>query len=113
MKLELREYNVTPDIEKRNDFYIRVEDEKIKYNRDVILDKEKISRIFSLLRNYKEDIIKITSEITHNSKGGRQQMMTIQYEDEKPFYLIGNTNREEMSNFYFKLEKEIIDIIKK
>ena len=29
MKLELREYNVTSDIEKRNDFYIRVEDEII------------------------------------------------------------------------------------
>ena len=113
MKLELREYNVTPKIEERNDFYISVSSDNIKYNKDVLLDKEIIEKIFSLLKKYKEKILNLTNEVTHNYKGGRQQIITIQYDDGKMFHLIGNTPNKEIADFYLKLKEEILKIINK
>ena len=113
MKLELREYNVTPKIEERNDFYISVSSDNIKYNKDVLLDKEIIEKIFSLLKKYKEKVLNLTNEVTHNYKGGRQQIITIQYDDGKMFHLIGNTPNKEIADFYLKLKEEILKIINK
>lgn len=113
MKLELREYNVTPKIEERNDFYISVSSDNIKYNKDVLLDKEIIEKIFSLLKKYKEKVLNLTNEVAHNYKGGRQQIITIQYDDGKMFHLIGNTPNKEIADFYLKLKEEVLKIINK
>ena len=113
MKFEINEYNVVPKIEDRNTFYVKISESEIKYNKETILNKEKIDEIFKLLNEYKNDIIKYSEGKMSNYKGGRQQMMLIHYSENEIFHLIGNTPNQELSDFYSKLKNSIVNIIEK
>lgn len=111
MMFELREYNVTPKIEERNEINIALTGDGIRYNNQIISDENKIKSIVSLLENYKDDILSLNQDRLNNYKGGRQMLLRIKFEDNNVLCLIGNTPSSEMANLYSKIRNEIVEII--
>lgn len=110
MKFELNEYNVAPTKEEKDVFSIKLIYGKIIYN-NKNLEKNKAETISNLLTKYKDEIVRLNSEKIDIYKGGCQRKLAIQYEDSNILYVIGNTSSFEMSNLYYKLKCEIINIL--
>lgn len=115
MKIVLNEYNVTPDIDDRNQVFVKIEDDKIVYGNKIYYNAEMIQRINNLLFSYKESILRIKDVKHSNYKGGRQQILKIHFKEiyDKPIIIFGNTDNEEVSNFYNKLKNEIMSVLEK
>ena len=113
MKIKLMEYNVTPNIDDRNEFNIIVDNEFIMYENQKITDVNKINEIINLLTEYKDIVIKLNNEGISNFKGGRQKFIKIKYEDSEFLEIVGNTPSVEMSNLYSEIKEKIINIIEK
>ncbi len=113
MKFKLMEYNVVPNVDERNAFCIQSVDDYILYNEQKITDRDKFDEIKSVLMQYRNEIVKLNSENISNYKGGRQQMLTIQYEDGEVLRVIGNTPSNEMANLYSELKNKLISIIER
>lgn len=110
MKMNLYEYNVTPNLENRNELLIKLEDSKITYNDKVISDDNIIDNVYEILDEFKQDLVKY-SEIEHtNFKGGRQRRLKVTYDDVE-INLIGNTDNNEIANFYNEFKEKILNVI--
>ena len=112
MKIYLYEYNITPNIENRNILLINVEEEKVTYNDKIIEDDSLIEELNEIIDNYKESLLKF-NEIPHtNYKGGRQRSLKVNV-DGNVIALIGNTDNNEIANFYNEFKEKIITVIEK
>ena len=112
MKLSIYEHNVTPDTSKMNEYKMVLLNNMLKINGDVIEDKDKIIAVEELLENNKEDIIRLASARVYNSKGGRQKMLSIIFEEDGEIYrIIGNSSLQEMNDLYSRIKNEIEKII--
>ena len=81
MKIILKEYNVVPNMEERNELNIEIVDDRILYNNQIINGDNKLEHIINLINEYKEDIVKLNNDKIGNFKGGRQKLMNIQFYD--------------------------------
>ena len=114
MKLVLREYNVTPIKEKRDEVCVELKDNKVTVYTDdrVIEDNNKIDPFIEFIKGIKENIIKLNEERIQNYKGGRQKSINIQFDDEKVYSVIGNTPIEESVKMYEAIKEKLGEIIK-
>ena len=114
MKLVLREYNVTPIKEKRDEVCVELKDNKvIVYTDDrVIEDNNKIDPFIEFIKGIKENIIKLNEERIQNYKGGRQKAINIQFDDEKVYNIVGNTNVVESATLYSLIKAKLGEVIK-
>lgn len=114
MKLVLREYNVTPIKEKRDEVCVELKDNKVTVYTDdrVIEDNNKIDPFIEFIKGIKENIIKLNEERIQNYKGGRQKAINIQFDDEKVYSVIGNTPIEESVKMYEAIKEKLGEIIK-
>ncbi len=114
MKIAVKEYNVVPSMEEKNEMNIVFVDNKLIYNNQEIQDENKIKSINELINKYRENIIKLNSTNIENYKGGRQEMIAIQFDDiDQIYHIIGNTPSEESSNLYNIIKDNLISIIEK
>ena len=82
----------------------------ITYNDKVISDDNIIDNVYEILDEFKQDLVKY-SEIEHtNFKGGRQRRLKVTYDDVE-INLIGNTDNNEIANFYNEFKEKILNII--
>lgn len=115
MRLILREYNVTPIKEKRDEVCVELKDNKVTVYTDdrVIEDNNKIDPVIEFIKGIKENIIKLNEERIQNYKGGRQKAINIQFDDdEKVYSVIGNTPSEESIKMYESIKEKLGEIIK-
>lgn len=111
MKFILSERNVTPDPEKRDEFSISLNDD-LKFNGQVIDDEAKKTAVIEAFEKYKPEIVRLGAERVMNSKGGRQKMLSVIYDDDETTYrLLGNTNLEEMVSLYGAIKAELSRIL--
>ena len=112
MKIYLYEYNVTPNIENRNILLINVEDDKVTFNDKVIENSKLIEELEEIVANNKNSLLAY-NEIPHtNFKGGRQRNLKVNVDDIE-VKLIGNTENNEIANFYNDFKEQIITAIEK
>lgn len=113
MKLTLKEYNVTPIKQERNELIIIVSEDGIKINNENINNnvQDKRNQLEEFIKNNNEEIISITKRKASNYKGGHQKMITIVYNGQK-FLIIGNTPDAETQELYEKVKETILSIIK-
>ena len=111
MKFKLSEYNVVPNVEERNAFCIQLIDDYLLYNKQKITDNNKIDEIKNMFMQYKDEVIKLNKEHISNYKGGRQKILSIQYEEGNVLRINGNTPSIEMANLYSDLKNKLISII--
>lgn len=114
MKLVLREYNVTPIKEKRDEVCVELKDNKVTVYTDdrVIEDNNKIDPFIEFIKGIKENIIKLNEERIQNYKGGRQKAINIQFDDEKVYNIVGNTNVVESATLYSLIKAKLGEVIK-
>ncbi len=112
MELKIYEYNVTPKIEERNEFSIRLVNGTLTINGRETTEESIINAIKKILLDNKENIIKLASERQENYKGGRQKGFAVKFEVDGEIYrIIGNTPSQEIADFYFKIKSEITNAI--
>lgn len=112
MKMSLYEYNVTPNIENRNILLINVENDKVVYKDVTIEDNDLIYELKEFIAKNRESLLKY-NEIEHsNFKGGRQRILTLNIDDTE-IKLIGNTDNNDIADFYNNFKEELINIIDK
>ncbi len=113
MELKIYEYNVTPNVNEKNEFIVLLVNDKLTINGNNIEGENKIFAIKKLLEENKDNIIALSTEKIENYKGGSQKILTVKFEvDGETYKIIGNTPSQEMSNFYTRIVTEIINIIK-
>lgn len=114
MELKIYEYNVTPNINERNEFGILLVNDTLTMNGNETNDESKIVVIKKLLEDNKENIIKLAAENPGNYKGGRQKNLAVKFdEDGETFIITGNTPSQETSDFYTKIVTEITNLIER
>ena len=114
MKLLLNEYNVVPNIEERKEFSIVLNEDKLLYNNQEIQDSSKVELINSLIKEYKDSIIKLQSEPIQGYKGGRQQIIKVQFDNEGIVYdILGSTSNNDSVNLYSSIKEKITSIVEK
>lgn len=115
MIIYLHEYNVVPDMDKKDELILKVEDNKIIYNNLIIENMEKVNEMNKLLLSYKDTLLHLKDIKYSNSKGGRQKQLSIHCDSiccEK-IVLLGNTNNEEIANFYSEFKNKVISLLEK
>jgi len=113
MELKVYEYNVTPNVEERNEFGIYLVNDTLTMNGNNVEDGNKVFAVKKVLDENKEKIIALATEKLENYKGGRQELLTVKFEDDGETYrIVGNTPSHEMADFYAKIVSEITNIIK-
>ena len=109
-RIIIREYNAIRNAMDSSLLSIGIYEDKILYNGQEIIDLKKIERVFKLIEQNMEKIRTISGKKVHNSKGGRQKMISITYEDNN-YYIIGNTNDVESKKLYEDIFKDVINIL--
>ena len=113
MKFKIYEYNVTPNVNEKNEFSVLLVNDTLTMNGNNIDDENKKNTIKKVLEENKENIITLATGNFENYKGGRQKLLTVKFEDDGEIYkIIGNTPSQEMADFYTRLVTEITNIIK-
>jgi len=82
----------------------------IFYKNKQINDDVKYENIINLIENNINIIKKLNLESINSYKGGLQEIITIQLDNEN-YILIGNTNNQEMKQLYGKIKSKILEII--
>ena len=107
MELIIYEYNVTPNVNEKNEYSVILINDTLTINGNIIQDKNKILTIKKVLEENKEDIIALANEKAENYKGGRQKSLTVKFDDnEKLYSIIGNTPSKEMETLYTRITNE-------
>lgn len=113
MIFKIYEYNVTPNVNQKDVVSIYLENDKMNMNGQNIEDVNKINSIKKILEDNKERIIAAASQRQYNSKGGRQKMITVKFDENGESYgIIGNGSSKENNDFYTKIVNDVIKIIK-
>ena len=118
IKIILKEYiintpndNVKLSIELySNHFLSTIKPHTIFYNNKTINNVNKYNEIIKTIDNNIETIKKLNSENISSFKGGLQETITIQL-DNNNYFVIGNTDNQEMKRLYNKMKEEIINIL--
>lgn len=113
MIIYLHEYNVTPDVNKRNELIIKVEDNSITYN-DINDENDYLAnKIKEMLISYKDTLLHAKDIKFDNSKGGRQKQLSIYCEEicAEKIVLAGNTNNEEIAKLYDEIKNKLISLL--
>ena len=106
----IREYNAIRNSMDSNLLSIGIYENKIIYNKEEITDIKKIEKIFKIIEQYMEKIKTISQKRVHNSKGGRQKMISITDEENK-YFIVGNTEDVESKQLYENIFKDVINTI--
>ena len=109
-RIIIREYNAIRNDMDSSLMSIGIYEDKRLYNGQEVIDLKKIERVFKLIEQNMDKIKTISEKKVHNSKGGRQKMISITYE-ENNYYIIGNTNDVESKKLYEDIFKDVISII--
>ena len=114
MELRIFEYNVTPNVEERNEFGIYLVNDTLTMNGNNVDDENKVFAVKEVLKENKESIITLATGKIENYKGGRQKNLTVKFDvDGETYRIIGNTPSQEMANFYTKIVTDITNIVSK
>ena len=114
MELRIFEYNVTPNVNEKNEFVILLANDTLVMNGNDMNDESKVVAIKKMLEDNKENIIRLASENAENYKGGRQKNLTVKFdEDGEAFIITGNTPSQEIADFYTKIVTDITNIVSK
>ena len=112
MELKLYEYNVTSNVNEKNEFSVLLINDTLTMNGNNIEDENKIFAMKKVLEENKENIITLANGNFENYKGGRQKFLTVKFEEGGESYrIIGNTPSHEMADFYVRIVTEITNII--
>lgn len=113
MIIYLHEYNVTPDVNKKEELIIKVENGTIMYNginneSDYMLDEIK-----KMLISYKNDLLQVKDIKCSNYKGGRQKQLKIHCKEvcDDEINLLGNTNNEDIAKLYGEIRNKLISLL--
>ena len=68
MKMNLYEYNVTPNLENRNELLIKLEDSKITYNDKVISDDNIIDNVYEIFDELNKEKVHIGIVLNNNDE---------------------------------------------
>ena len=114
MELRIFEYNVTPNVNEKNEFVILLANDTLVMNGNEMNDESKVVAIKKMLEDNKENITRLAVENSENYKGGRQKNLTVKFDnDGENFRIIGNTPSQETSDFYTKIVTDITNIVSK
>ncbi|MBR5662746.1 MAG: hypothetical protein IKX00_03715 [Bacilli bacterium] len=114
MELRIFEYNVTPNVNEKNEFTILMANDTLVMNGNEKNDESKVVAIKKMLEDNKENIIRLAAENAGNYKGGRQKNLAVKFDnDGETFRIIGNTPSQEISDFYTKIVNDITNIVSK
>ena len=114
MELNVYEYNVTPNVDEKNEFTILLANDTLTVNGNNDEDENKVLNVKKLLEDNKENIIRLAAENAENYKGGRQKNLAVKFDnDGETFRIIGNTPSQEISDFYTKIVTDITNIVSK
>lgn len=113
MKFSLTEYNVTPNLEERNEFKIGFNGTSLFFNGEEVQDDNKVQEVLNLINSYKEQIINLDTTDIQNYKGGRQKSISIIFDDNEQTYRVyGSTPDGNSSNLYETIKNSLLEIIK-
>ena len=110
-KIHIREYNVTPIKENRDELTIIIDENSVNYNNQIIKNTQIISEIIEIFNQNFDNIKCISDKKLENSKGGRQKSITILNNDKK-YILIGNTSDKESIELYIALKNQVFTKLK-
>ena len=118
IKITLKEYIVnTPNDDVKlsielysNHFLPTIKPHTIFYDNNIINDENKYNEIINIIDNNIEIIKKLNIENISSYKGGLQEVITIQL-DNNNYSVIGNTDNQEMNQLYNNIKTEIINVI--
>ena len=91
-------------------FLSSIKSHTIFYKNKQIIDEVKYKKIIDLIENNINNIIKLDMENINSYKGGLQEIITIQIDNEN-YTLIGNTDNQEMKQLYSLIKSKILDIM--
>lgn len=118
VKITIKEYIINfpnDDIKLSLELYSKhflssIKPHTIFYKNKQINDEVKYKKIIDLIENNINNIIKLNIENITSYKGGLQEIITIQIDNEN-YTLIGNTDNQEMKQLYSLIKSKILDIM--
>ena len=115
MNLILHEYNVTPDVTKREEVSIQIAGGTVLYNGKSAQSAEFAEDVEKLIASAKKPLMQCKGLQPASAKGGRQKMLAVTWEElgKDTITLFGNTNNQEVAAFYNELTKRIIAVVEK
>ena len=82
MELNVYEYNVTPNVDEKNEFRILLANDTLTVNGNNVEDENKVLNVKKLLEENKESIIALANGRIENYKGGRQKNLAVKFDND-------------------------------
>lgn len=119
IKITLKEYIAnTPNDDVKllmelysNHFLPTIKPHTIFYKNKTINDENIYNKIIGIVDSNIDIIKKLNLENVSSYKGGLQEIITIQLDDNN-YFVIGNTDNQEMQQLYKNIKEEIINVLK-
>ena len=119
IKITLKEYISSPsnnDVKLSFELYSKhflptIKPHTIFYENKELNDENKYSQIIKIVDSNIETIKKLNLENISSFKGGLQEIITIQLDNDN-YFVIGNTDNQEMKQLYKKIKEDIINVLK-
>jgi len=115
MNLILHEYNVTPDVTKRDEVSIQIAGGSVLYNGKIAQSAQFATDMERLIDSAKKPLLQCKGLKPTEVKGGRQMMLAVTSEElgKDTITLFGNTDNPEVSAFYNELKRRVITVVEK
>lgn len=118
IKIAIKEYisnNPNDDIKLSFELYSThflssIKPHTIFYKNKQINDEDIYSKVLEVIKDNIDNIKRLNIENINSYKGGLQEIITIQIDNEN-YMLIGNTNNQEMKQLYSKVKDDILKIV--
>lgn len=118
IKIAIKEYisnNPNDDIKLSFELYSThflssIKPHTIFYKNKQINDEYIYSKVLEVIKDNIDNIKRLNIENINSYKGGLQEIITIQIDNEN-YMLIGNTNNQEMKQLYSKVKDDILKIV--
>lgn len=118
IKIILKEYIVnTPNDDIKllmelysNHFLPTIKPHTIFYENKTINDENIYNKIIKIVDSNIDIIKKLNLENVNSYKGGLQEIISIQLDDNN-YFVVGNTDNQEMKQLYSKMKEEIINVL--
>lgn len=118
IKIAIKEYisnNPNDDIKLSFELYSThflssIKPHTIFYKNKQINDEDIYSKVLEVIEDNIDNIKRLNIENINSYKGGLQEIITIQIDNEN-YMLIGNTNNQEMKQLYSKVKDDILKIV--
>lgn len=115
MNLILHEYNVTPDVTKREEVSIQIAGGTVLYNGKRAQSAAFATDMEKLIGSAKKPLMQCKGVQQPTAKGGRQMMLAVTWDElgKDTITVFGNTSNQEVSAFYNELKRRVIAVVEK